>query len=511
MYWLVRFFLPAREAHTSAVIRMLSAAALLAASLPCLAAEVPVSLDDAVRMAVENNLSLRAETFNPSISRTDVRAARAIYNPRVGVLLEHAGSDSRPAPGSSFFTRDRSFDANVSADALLPTGATASASFANQWRQDNLETSLSRFARPSFTLSVSQPLLQGLGREVTERNITIASFATESALAIWRNQALIVSGNSRDGYFAVIKARENLRTRKASLALAREIHSGNEARVRAGVLAAVELLDSQLGVAQREKDLLDAEKNALDEQDKLIVLLNLPPHSGLLLSESFPDVAIDRSEENAVRKAIAMRPDLLQARIDLKNREFSAKVGRNLLLPSLSLKGSAGLAGLDSDYGGALEDLKTGDSPSWSIGIELAYPLGNDAAEADLARNRLLAGQSRVRIRTLEEAAGLDVRTAIRNLETREKQIAVAIRGVELAEARLDSYIKRGRVGLATTKDILQVESDLTAARESLAGARADFQVGVTQFWRSTGELLERHGIRIEDGEIENLAWKEIR
>jgi outer membrane protein TolC len=339
----------------------------------------------------------------------------------------------------------------------------------------------------------------------------VATFATESALANWRVQAQAVAANTRDEYFAVIKARENLQTRKVSLALAREIHASNEARVRAGVLAAVELLDSQLGVAQREKDLLDAEKNAQDEADKLLVLLHLPPHTELMLSRSFPEAAIDRSEDNAIRKALGMRPDLQQARISMKSQEFSANVSKNLLLPSLSLKGSAGLVGLGTDYGNAVEDLKTGKSPSWSIGLELAYPLGNDAAAADLAKNRLQAGQSRVQIRSLEESVGFDVRSAIRNLDTREQQIGVAKRGVDLAEARFDSYVKRGKVGLATTKDILQVESDLTAAREAQTGARSDFQVAVTQFWKSTGELLDRHGIRIEDNEIETLAWKEIR
>jgi len=511
MYGFGWFIARTQEAYTSTLLRLFLAAAMLAGALPSLAAEFPLSLDDAVRTAVENNLSLRAQTFNPAISRTDVRRARAIYNPRLDILLDHRGSNTRTATDSFFFDRERSFDANVSTDVLVSTGATASASFTNLWKQDNLGTSLSRFAQPNFTLSFSQPLLQGLGREVTERGITVATFATESALANWRAQSLSVAGNTRDGYFAVIKARENLQTRRSSLALAREIHASNEARVRAGVLAAVELLDSQLGVAQREKDLLDAEKNAQDEADKLLVLLHLPPHTELILSQPPSEAAIDRSEENAIRKALGMRPDLLQARINQKSQEFSAKVSRNLLLPSLSLKGSAGLAGLGTDTGSAFDDLKTGKSPSWSIGLELAYPLGNDAAEADLAKNRLLAGQSQVQIRSLEESAGLDVRSAIRNLETRDQQIGVSKRGVDLAEARFDSYVKRGRVGLATTKDILQVESDLTAAREALSGARSDFQVAVTQYWKSTGEILERHGIRIEDNEIETLAWKEIR
>ena len=499
-----------REANIRLAASLFAALTLFAAAVGR-AGDAPLSLDEAVRRAMENNLTLRAGTFSPAISATDVRRARAIYNPRFTALLDHSGSDTQIFPGSSSVDRKRIFDANVSTEVLISTGATASASITNLWVKDNLGTSFSRFAQPQFSLSLSQPILQGLGREVTERGITVAQFSTESALAGWRVQALSVAGSTRDQYFAVIKSRENLQTRRASQALANEIHASNEARVRAGVLASVELLDSQLGVAQREKDLLVAEKSALDEADKLLVLLNLSPRTGLAFPGSYPEVDIDKSEDNAVRKALARRPDIAQARVNLKGYEFSARVGRNLLLPSLSLKGSAGVSGLAPDYGNAFDDMRSGNYPLWSVGIEFAYPLGNDAAEADLAKNRLLAGQSRAQIQSLEESVGLEVRQAIRNLETSEKQIAVAKRGVELAEARFDSYVKRGKVGLATTKDILQVESDLTAAREALSGARSDFQVAITQFWKSTGELLERHGIRIEDREIDNIAWKGLR
>lgn len=499
-----------READIRLAAGLFAALTLFAAAVGQ-GADAPASLDEAVRMAIENNLSLRTGTFSPAISATDVRRARAIYNPRFTALLDHRGSDTQTFPGSSSVDRKRFFDANISTEALISTGATASASIANLWEKDNLGTAYSRFAQPQFSLSISQPILQGLGREVTERGITVALFSTESALAGWRVQALSIAGSTRDQYFAAIKARENLQTRRASMALANEIHASNEARVRAGVLASVELLDSRLGVAQREKDLLEAEKAALDEADKLLVLLHLPPRTALSFPDLYAEAEIDRSEENAIRKALARRPDLQQARVNLKGHEFSAKVGRNLLLPSLSLKGSAGVSGLAPEYGEAFDDMKSGKYPFWSVGIEFAYPLGNDAAEADLAKSRLLAAQSRAQIQSLEESVGLEVRQAIRNLETREKQIAVAKRGVELAEARLDSYVKRGKVGLATTKDILQVETDLTAAREGLSGSRTDYQVGVTRFWISTGELLERHGIAIEDRQIENMAWKGLR
>ena len=66
---------------------------------------------------------------------------------------------------------------------------------------------------------------------------------------------------------------ENLTARRSSLAVAKEIHAGNQARVKAGVLASVELLDSEFGVAQREQDLLVAEKNVKDASDSLSVLI----------------------------------------------------------------------------------------------------------------------------------------------------------------------------------------------------------------------------------------------
>ncbi|MDA8122645.1 MAG: TolC family protein [Deltaproteobacteria bacterium] len=485
--------------------------ALLAAALPSFAAGLPLTLDDAVRGAISNNLSLKAESFNPAISGTGIRSARAIYNPNFTALLDHRGSNSQSSPTSFFVDRTRSFDANLSASLLLPSGATASAAMTNLWEQDNQGTSFSRYAKPNLVFSLSQPVLQGFGRDVTERGITVATFATESTLAEWWAAALSVSSNTRNRFFALVKARENLEARKSSLALAREIHAGNEARVRAGVLAAIELLDSELGVAQREKDLLEAGKNALDEEDRLRVLLHLPPGTGILPADTFPGERVEATEEAALRTAAYMRPDLRKARILLSTNEFNARVGRNLLLPSLALKGSAGISGLGTDYGSAIDDMKTGKYPAWSVGVELSYPLGNDAAEADLAKNRLLAGQSRVSLRNLEEAASLEIRSSIRALDTGWRQIEVAGKGVALAEARLSSYVKRGKLGMATTKDTLQAESDLTVAREALAGARADYQAAVTQLWKSTGELLERHGIRIEDKEIESSAWKEIR
>lgn len=481
----------------------------LPAGRPLGAEGIPISLDEAVRMAVAQNLGLAVETFSPAIAATAVRRAGAIYNPSIALTMDHRGEDFRLAPDDPAVGRSRFFDANLSLDRLLSSGATATVSFENLFSRGS--GAALHYAQPGLSVSFSQPLLAGRGEEVTGRGITVARDARESAAAEWRVRALSVAGEARDAFFSLVKAKEERETRQASLAVARQLHAENEARVRSGVLASIELLDSEFGVARREKDLLEAE-NAVEElADRLRVLLQHPGAGPLVPAGPLPYARIAVSEKEATERALGMRPDLEAARVALRTEEFQARVFRNLALPSLAVTGSAGLQGLSSGYGNSLDDLASAETPFWSVGLTFAYPLGNDAAKADLAGARLSAARARAAIRSLEASTALEVRSAIRDMETKFRAIEVAGKGVALGEARLASFLKRGKIGLATAKNVLEVEADLAAARDAQTAARADYQGAVTRFYRSTGELLEVHGLRIGGQEIEAMAWKELR
>ncbi len=491
------------------VMVLLLSAAALAPSGSARAETFQLSVDEAVRIALERNLGLKVETYNPAIAETDIRRARAIYDPRLSALLDHRETNQQAGPGSRFVDRSRFFDANASLDQLVSTGATASAAFTNFWSKDNLGLSTSRYAQPELTLSLSQPLLQGLGKEVTERSITTADDAMELALATWNQKALDTAAEARNRFLSLIKARESLATRKATLAVTRRIHEENKARVDAGVLPAFQLQDSELGVLQSEKDLLDAELAEKDAADQLRITLHLSP-----------DVTIDIPDtpwaevpyppfESAWRVALLRRPDLAKARTSLRTAEFNERISSNLALPALSVEGSAGLTGIDSNYGNAFDDMKSGKYANWAIGLRFSVPLGNTAARADVAAARLKTSQARASVAVLEESAGLEIRAALRALETRRKQNEVTVQGVTVAETRLASYIKRGKLGLATTKDVLDAVANLTQARENLSSARADFQSALTDLWRSTGELLDRHGARLDPKTIASRNLKE--
>ena len=98
---------------------------------PAVAEPARLSVDDAVRIAVERNLGLQVETYNPGIAATDIRRARSIYDPTLSALVDHRGGNTQADPTSAFAAQTRYFDANASLDQLLSTGATASAAFTN--------------------------------------------------------------------------------------------------------------------------------------------------------------------------------------------------------------------------------------------------------------------------------------------------------------------------------------------------------------------------------------------
>jgi outer membrane protein TolC len=503
---------PARRkaATRIAVAPLLLAASLLSPS-PSLGEDALITVDDAMRAGIENNLDLRVQTFNPAIAATGIHGARGIYDTRLAALLDYRGVNAQEVPDENLSTRQYTFDGNANVSQLVPSGGTLTALFNNAWYQDNLGNPQSQYVQPQLSISFSQPILQGMGREVTERGITLAQDGTDVALAEWRQNAENTAASASARFYALYKARENLDTRKASLASARRIHEENQARVKAGVLASYQLLDSELGVLAREADLLESERATRDAADSLKVFLQYPSSGTLVPTGGITPERATLTAEQATSQALQRRPEVVKARVALQSAEFLEKVSRNLALPSLSLNGAAGVAALGRGYGGALGDLASAKYPTWAVGINFSYPIGNSSAEADLASNRLKAAQARLVLKSVEESVGLEVRNALRALETRYQQVAVARKGVTVAEVRFDSYDKRLKLGLATTKDTLEAESQLVAAKEALTGALSDYQIARTELHRSIGELLDRHNLRIDDRTVSQKAWKETR
>jgi outer membrane protein TolC len=267
----------------------------------------------------------------------------------------------------------------------------------------------------------------------------------------------------------------------------------------------MEILNAEFGVATREKDIIDAERAVKDEMDLIRHLLQLNSENEIIPADLPTRQEYPVVEEEALARALAERPELLSQRATVKTSDLQMRVTRNRTRPDLSLNASAALTGLDEHYNRDIEKIGSGNYPVWGIGLQFSYPLGNRAAENDYIRSKLTLEQTRTQLQSLESSIANEVRSAVRSLQSSYKQLEVTDRGRAFAEERLNAFIKKNKVGLATTKDVLDVENDLVAAKNNQIKALADYNNAITQFWRSTGEILDKEGIKLTEKEGDAL------
>ena len=477
-------------------------------------APVQLSLQQAVKLAVENNLDVKAELFNTAMFEADVRKYRGIYDPILSGFLNYHESTSIPTntviSGGTVNFEQKTLRYNAGISQLLPTGGTVGMSFNNNWIRNNSASRgdfriLNDYYQSDLVLEFAQPLLQSFGSDVTELNISTAGFNKEGSFDQFRLLLLNTVSQVTAQYFHLISARQDVEIRRSSLALAERILSDTKARVNAGVLPGMEILNAEFGVAARQRELIDAERLLLDQSDQLRLLIQLPGKGEIVPTGTLTRAEFIADEEAAVKTALAERPDLKLLETGLKLNQLQSRVARKQTLPNLLLTGSYAPTGLAEDYSRDLDRLASNKYPVWGVGLQLSYPLGNRSARNDHIRTKLKVEQTTTQIRSLQEAITNEVRTAVRGIESTYKQLEVTARGRAYAEERLNAFSKKNQVGLATTKDVLDVENDLATAKGNEVKALADYNSAVTRFWTVTGELLAREGIKLSEKDADEL------
>jgi outer membrane protein TolC len=466
----------------------------------------PLTMTEAIRQAAEKNLSIRAEIYNPAQYEADINRNRAIYDPVLALQASYNDNTSySPILANQNTTSSSQSLALISSlSQRIWTGGTASLQFNNNYAQNNSSNTLAKYWSTDLSVNLSQPLLKNFGRDSNELAINISILSKGASIEKLNNSLLNLIAQVRTEYFKLYNLKEQLEIKKVSMQLADKILAETKSRVKAGVMPAMEIASAEFGSATREKELIDAEKAVKDQIDVLRLLLQLDEKDDLQISDSPKNDPLQINEEEAF-KLILERPDIREQRRNLEIASLQTRVLRNRLLPDLTFTASAGLNGLDRSYSKDLEKVGSLDTPTWGFGLSLTYPFGNNAAENDYRKSRLQAGQIDLQIRYLEENARKELRSAIRSVVSGYKQIDVANRGRIYAEERLNAYIRKNQVGLATVKEVLDVENDLANAKGNQVAASANYDAAITRYWQVTGELLERENIRFVEGDADKL------
>jgi outer membrane protein TolC len=483
-----------------------------------------MTLAEAVHAALEHNPGVSAQRLTPLRQREDVRQAESIFDP---ILSGFTGKDRRVAPngsvlGGAQIVESQNFDANLALAKTLRSGADFRIDFTNnRFKSNSTFQGLLPQYTPELIFSLNQPLLRNFGANFAYLLVDIASISSEAARWTYRAQLADFTKRVIVAYWAVVFARQNLAVQEQSLELARRTLSENEERVRVGLLAPVAVKEAQAQAALRDEQVIVA-ANLLDNARRTLQQIvymrtgeNLVPRAIEPLEEPHTaPVAVDGDAALAV--ALENRPEIQAQNLDLRSKNLTARVRENQLLPRVDFVGNFGLNGLSGDevpvqfqgqtvfsefggsYGKSLDRLTSGDYYSYLAGVEVEIPIGNAAAKSAYTQAKIDVSQSELNRRQLLADITLEVRQAANDVAANVKRIRSARLARELAEENLRNQQKRLEVGIATTKDVLDFQDDLTQARGIEVRAATDYNISLAELARAQGTLLDRYSVVVE-------------
>ncbi|MBL4636240.1 MAG: TolC family protein [Kofleriaceae bacterium] len=466
-----------------------------------------LSLTEAIKITLKNNLGIALQRQQVSMSEASIRSSEAGFEPLVTARLSHNDSISPPStsldgtPGSTFENSSQQWSLGVSK--RLSFGTNLGVNFSSSRRKSNLGSAVEPlFYGSNLSLSVSQPLLRGFSfdRDIPRSAILLAKFSNQRALQETRIAMAREIRQTENAYWNLVQTTRSYGVQKASLELARDQYDITQRKIKAGLSAPADLISSESSVAQRELALLQSDANLEASMDVLRSTMNMPDKdwSDFLLATDLPEVSpVDLDLELAMSLALQTRPEMQQNRIEIQRQELSERVAKNSNLPDLNLGFSYGVVGQSNVYRTTISQLDGLGARDWGVFLNLSWaPLGQ-AASANVdslqAQDKILA------LRQKQFLSGLraQLRAAIRNLQTAERQVNASVRFRELATRSLEIERKRFMSSMSRNIEVSQRENELAAAQTAEISARIDFQRAKSDLDLATGSLLKNRGIEL--------------
>ncbi len=418
------------------------------------------------------------------------------------------------------------FNANAGLTQSFATGAQVNLAFNNTHQSLNaLDTNYNPYTGSSLGLTITQPLVRGFGPALNTRFIRIAANDQKINTLLFHQQLIATVYGVIRLYTDFVALYEDVKVKQETVAAAEKLYSDTKAQVDEGTLAPVELTRANAQVFSTRQDLINS-RGVLEEQQA--ILKNLLTRTGNADAEvqgatiiptdplNVPEKEDIRPIQDLFTEAMANRPDLGQANLQIENSQIGLKGSRNATLPEVDLVGilqSNGLAGplnpvapaaantpFIGGYGTVLDQLFTTKYPTYGIGVQVTVPIRNRIAEADLARDELQLKQSEVRLRQLQNEARLEVEDAVIAIRRARASYEAAVQARRYQQESLEAEQMRYEVGASTAFFVIQYESLLAQAKSTEVAAKSAYVKAHAALERATGNILEQHQISLEAG-----------
>lgn len=354
-----------------------------------------LSLQDAITLALENNIDIEVERYEYRLADTDLFRTKAGIAARGIPTTTSAGASSVTAgPGYILGGAATGIGTNVGGAGPLPitadpvftgtvqwahqttpqsnpvifAGQTATVTTAKTYNfavtqgfstgttytfgYNNLVQSVNYASQTfnpgttsSFDLSLTQNLLQGFGPSINNRNIRIAKNNIKVADYVFQTQVQNTVSNIINLYWNLVSYIENVRVAQQSIASSQKLYDDNKKQVEIGTLAPIEVVRAQAEVASDQQVLVVAQTNVLQQETILKNALSRNGTANISIANvhiiptdriQIPAVEPVQPTQDLYARALDNRPDLAQARLQIDNANINLAGTKNAMLPTLN-------------------------------------------------------------------------------------------------------------------------------------------------------------------------------
>jgi outer membrane protein TolC len=487
------------------------------------APELRLTLQDAVALALDHNISLEVSRLGLAVRRESLLGATGLFDPQLEADYQEAASDT-PATNALVGARINEVERRnltLGYGQFLPTGGNFNVGFGALRQETN---SAFYFLNPSydsdFYLGLSQPLLRGFGVDVNRTGIEVARRSGEISRLEFERIVIGTLQAVESAYWNLVYQRENLKVTERSLSLANDLLQQTQTRVRIGTSAPIDIVQSEATVATREQEIIVAQ-HAVDEAEDLLKRLmgfenpedwrsRITPLDSLEIVPTSPDL------DESIATAFARRLELQQSTLEREITEISYTAADNATLPGLDLLLNYGYTGINAIYeanpdgtynvvqgdaSDSLSMLADRDYAQWSAGINFSYIFGNHDAKARRAQARYDLEIAEQNLALERQTVIEEVRRTVRGLEASAKAIAAAEKARILSERNLDAEQKKFANGMSTNFQVLEIQEDLAIAQAAELRMRVAYRQAAVNYLVAVGSLLESKGVGLADEE----------
>ena len=490
---------------------------------------ISMSLSDAVRMSLQNNLDIKIAEKTPLVRDQDIIFQDAVFDPNLGGSVNWEKNNS---PSNNIFdvgqvgaiigVKSGFWDYRAGFSDRLKYGANYSVSLDMlRFTSSSANSVFPILYQTTLDIVYNQSLLRNIGRDVNETDIVIAQNNQKVSKSQYRQQVLDALKATEDAYWELVFARQDLDVNKQALGLAEELLKLNRIKVQVGTLPPIEITQAEAEVANREQGVILAENAVSTAEDALRRVLNMPKGDAAWdkpIAPSDEPTFVERPVDlpREMEAAMNHRPDLEQARLNSSTADTRMAFDRRQLKWDLNFRAGYTLSGLGGDvqqtdppsflpselqnqnFYDPLGSIRDQDFASWSAALFLNVPLGNRAAESSYAGSRLAKEQTDIQYENARLNAEVQVRNAARAIVTGKKRIEAAEKNVELQKKKVEAEQKKFENGMSTSFQVLTFQNDLITALGTKNRALVDYRKSLSGLEQAKGTLDEYLNVTVQ-------------